>query len=318
MVKVSVFGIIGICMAVVSIILVLIAMLSNGWYNVRYSESYAGVSWEVEMDLGLTEAETTITSYGQSESESNDLEDEAEDVGSLTQIFLIISLVIILAFVVVGLIASLRIIPGLIASIVGFVAAACLIFVVIYYPIAFPDACEEAGASDKFVDGLSLNWAYFLTLGVIVFLLIASVLLLGVRRPLKYSLALPSRRYEHYTNDRDRRESSAHQRDDHRDRRREEDYYDDRGRRESSAHRRDDHRDRRRDDYYDDRGRRGSSAHPRDDRRDRRRRRDDHYDDRGRHSSSSGGIPHTLTVFKCPECGAAIMENDCPYCGWRT
>ena len=40
------------------------------------------------------------------------------------------------------------------------------------------------------------------------------------------------------------------------------------------------------------------------------------YDDRDRHSSSSDNIPQTLAVFKCPGCGAAIMEAKCPYCGF--
>jgi len=270
--KVSTYGIIGTCIAAASIVLILIAMFSNGWYTVTYVNEYDN---KIEFDFGLTEVEMTYSNpLGLSSSETVDLNNEPEDVGSMTNIFLIISLVLILAYIVLGIIGSLRIISGFIASIVGFAAAGCLIFIVIYYPIAFPDACEEAGSPDEFIDAMSLSWAYYLVMGAIVPLVIGAIMLLSVRTPLKYLLALPDtgrkfpdegntrRQPPHRVEDRydGRRERRQHQypRDEHfhdRDRRdypqrRRDDHYNEHDRWDQPPRRRDDRYNDRDDDYY--------------------------------------------------------------------
>ena len=307
--KVSTYGIIGTCLAAASIVLILIAMFSNGWYTVTYVNEY---DEKIEFDFGLTEVEMTYSNpLGGSSSETVDLDNEPEDVGSLTNIFLIISLVLILAYIVLGIIGSLRIISGFIASIVGFAAAGCLLFVVIYFPVAFPDAFEEAGSVDEFIDAMSLGWAYYLVMGAIVPLVIGAIMLLGVRTPLKYLLALPdtgrkfpdegnARRHpphrvedrydgrherrqhqyprdEHF-HDRDRRDYPPRRRDDdytEHDRwdqppRRRDDDYTEYDRRDLPAGRRGDHYNDRDDDYYHESFRVDQPP----------RQRDDHYNDR--------------------------------------
>ena len=230
MVKVNVRGIIGACIPAVSIIIIFITMFSNGWYT--YDEEGR------EYNIGLTEMES---SYG-GHSESDDLDSDTEDVGSLTQVFLIIGLILIFGFVSVGIVAALRLIPSWIPMIVGFVAAACLIFVIIYYPAAIPGALEDDGCPDEVLNDFSPGWSYYLTIGALVALLPGPFMFIGIKRVKRH----PSRD--------DRPPAMGHpsdpygpppRRDDYYEDRRRDDYYDDRDRR--------DHPPPRRDDYYHDR-----------------------------------------------------------------
>ena len=246
MVKVNVRGIIGACIPAISIILIFIAMFSNGWYTGEYeeSETYYGEVYRYKIDLaaGLTEGEATYSSDGESETETEDLEGDMEDVGTLTLVFLIISLIIIFGYIAVGIVASFRLIPGFVPLIVGLVAAACLIFIVIYYPIAFPNACKDEGMPDELLDELSPGWAYFLTIGALVFLLPGPFMFIGIkrvkrRRSQEYGpppMGYPSEPY-----------GPPPRRDDYYEDRRRDDYYDNRDRR--------DYPPPRRDDYYHDR-----------------------------------------------------------------
>jgi len=280
--KVSTYGIIGTCIAAVSIILILIAMFSNGWYTATYESDF---DEKVEFDFGLTEVDIIYTNpLGVSSSDTEDMENEPEDVGFLTNIFLIISLALILAYITLGLIGSLRKISGFIASIVGFTAAGCLIFVAIYYPIAFPDACEEAGLTDQFIDALSINWAYFLVLSAILPLIVGSIILLGVRTPLKYLLPLPDTRRK-FLDEGDTRRRPSHLNEDRYDGRREirqrqhprDEHFHERDWRDYPPPRKDDDYPPPRGDHYDDRRSRDDLSH----------RRDDHYDDRHRRDHTS-------------------------------
>ena len=150
MVQVSVRGIIGACIPAVSIILIFIAMFSNGWYSVEYDgdiDELGITECEYEAKFGLTEYESHEEGISNgipyTSSKNSFLKDEREDVGMLTLVFLIISLILIFAFVAAGILAGLHLIPGWIAMLIGFVAIVCLIFPLIYYPIAQPDAVEK-------------------------------------------------------------------------------------------------------------------------------------------------------------------------------
>ena len=246
MVQVSVRGIIGACIPAISIILIFIAMFSNGWYSMEgdgemdmYGYTF---NYKLEGNYGLREvdADIEVTGMGDEYSESGheDLEDEEKTVGTVTLVFLIISLVLIFAFVTVGIVAGLHLIPGWIPMLIGFVAIVCLIFPVIYYPIAQPDAVEEGSeeAEDMFseedlqelFDSGTFGWSYYLTIGALVVLLPGPFMFIGIKKVKKR----PSRD--------DRPPATGYPYDPYGPPPRRDDYYE----------------DRRRDNYYDDRDRR--------------------------------------------------------------
>ena len=307
-------------LSVLAVIAIFLGLFTDGWVSAEWDEKYeetensASYTAGGTLHIGLLEAESSSGSSSTT-IDLSDLKGEDKDWntgGLIAYIILWAALLVCLGAIPCAIFAGLHKMSKIPGMVLGYVGGGLMILAAVLYIIIVPHKLEG-------VDEISFGWTLYVVVVGGGVQAVAGDLVRGIRgksrAPMRRSSPAPgwgaperSSRREDYYGERRGIDYPPRRRDD---------YYDDRGRREPSAHPRNGHRNRQRDDYYDDRGRRGSSAHPRDDHRDRRRRRDDHYDDRDRHSSSSGGIPHTLTVFKCPECGAAIMEDKCPYCGWR-
>ena len=205
--RISSRGILGVFFILISILLIIISLVSNGWYTMEYKGNYGwfGVSiYEIvaEENHGLTEAKTltTISEEEPSKSEDIELRDEEGKVAKLTLILLLVSIFLIFSCFVLGILGSIRKIPGFISAIVGFVAVLSICAPLIYYPLAYPDAVREdtrnmeddrfeglpGDISEEVQDGLfasgKIGGAYFLTCIGGAVLLVASCLFLGVKK----------------------------------------------------------------------------------------------------------------------------------------
>ena len=236
MVQVNVRGIVGASIPVVSIIIIFITMFSNSWYTIDYNgegrledvemdsgneidemiihmdvEATGGLSeWETDAKMKSTLNDPTLPGGKVSDekriSETEDFEGDEKKVGTITLIFLIISLVLIFGFMVVGILGGLGIIPGYIPMIIGFIAIAVLLFAIIYYPIAFPPACEKETKKslkeedwseenqkewgrivDELLDTAEFGWCYYLTIGALVVLLPGPLMFIGIKKAKKRS-----------------------------------------------------------------------------------------------------------------------------------
>ena len=352
-------------MGVIAGILLIVSLVSIGWYYVSGEGSYQGEREEGGQEFGLSEGERYYEVSGDREEDELDYDkgrdenSEIVDVFDFVYIFVLIGMILAFIFAVLAFLAGARLIPGWISLLVGIIAAITVIIGPVYMIFALPDAfdeenksSEEDGPWDSFWGsdfesemGITVesswgpSWCWYVACGMGLMLFAAAGMCGGIERkkhkqrhsyPPAQGYGQPQR--DPYSapppRSRDPYEDPYGAAPPQRSRAPYEDPYG-----APPPRSRDPYEDlygapppRSRDPYEDpygappQRSRDPYGPPPRRDAYDDPYgapppRRDDYYD-RDRHSSSPDNIPHTLTVFKCPECGAAIMENECPYCGF--
>ena len=192
MTRPSPFRKIGPWIPILSIILIFVALYSNNWYTIDYKRDTEKVGlpkWEIKYNSGLTQEfihkEGIQLSQPFSEDITRDIKGEKYDVVYLTEIVLIISQILIFAFVVVGIVAGLKKIYIKIPVIIGLLAVICLIFVLFYFPVTYSDAIIEDENSSPWgpppedqlqgiIDTGSVDFAYYITL------ISCAILLVGI------------------------------------------------------------------------------------------------------------------------------------------
>ena len=267
---------------IIGLILLLIAILSNGWYGgngteeLKVQTGYSSTSYvDVTLDVncGLQESKTTYSAPGYvfptvniEYDEIDHYEDTNRD-GDVTSILSWIGFALGIGFVVLAILSGFQLIGWSIPLLLGLIAGISIIFGTFFFATYFPkdleredkeylkeqkalleevtDETDEIDIHDK----LHLCWAWYLSLIGGVMLIGGSLGVIGIKRKERepwhqeYQYGTPPRRDDYYED------------------RRRDDYYDDRGRRDHSSPHTDeyhdprdgrDHSHHRRDDYYYD------------------------------------------------------------------
>jgi len=186
-----------------AIFILFFAIFTNVWYSMgvegQYGTFFISSPFKTEVDHGLNDVMVKIDMGSDEDdkvSKTIELKDEKKDVALLTLISLIINLVLMFTFLVLGIICGLRLINGKIPAITGFIIAGCLLFPLIYYPIAYPNAIQkdspeendemfgdlQVDFQDELLDSGKLGLSYFFACISLVILLISSFLFWGIEK----------------------------------------------------------------------------------------------------------------------------------------
>lgn len=187
--------------ALISFILVLITLFGT-WYNISGEAETAGISGEVNMDMGLRDMTmsmeamgfeiTNTTSY--SDSDFSDL--AFVDVFNLTQILVILAMIFALLMFVFALLVGMGKMSSKIGIIFGVLAMVFILIAFIYFMVALPGAMEDdspAGAGltgfwgseslDFFGTSMDVSWgpgwAWYVMVIAFILALIGTIMLFG-------------------------------------------------------------------------------------------------------------------------------------------
>lgn len=196
--KVSSRGILGTFLVGISIFLLFLAIFTGTWYSFGVIE---GDNWEypdkAEEDHDLDEMVIEIDKYHWDDEEivkTYELEGKKNDVCRNTLTILILGLVLMFAFLVIGVLSSLRLFRGRMTSIAGMMVISLLLISLIYYPTAYPSAARKDYFSEtwdlydeypdelreELLDSGKLGTSYFMVCISFVLLAIAIALFWGI------------------------------------------------------------------------------------------------------------------------------------------
>ena len=188
-------AIIGGVMGTTAAVLLIICVLSIGWYY--YSSD--GEGNKAGVDYGLSERRTYDTHFPEREWEYG--ESELGDMFGLMKIFVMIGIVLAFIFVVLAILAGIRIIPGIIPLSVGMLAGLLVIIaplgMIFQMPSAIVDFSHrgQPGPWDSFwgsetVEGVRLawgpDWCWYIAIISAIMLFVAGWLCRGIERPFRH------------------------------------------------------------------------------------------------------------------------------------
>lgn len=153
-------GVIGLC--VVGIIIIVIGLYSQGWYDGDWESAFG----EVHVDYGLTDMDVSAESKtGYLEGDTGDVEyselnaPDTEDAGNTLVTMLWICLVLAFLTIILTALYMYGILHRFVPAIVSGIAVILLLIVLIYSGSTFTDAIEEEMGSGG---DYSFGWVFYL------------------------------------------------------------------------------------------------------------------------------------------------------------
>jgi len=143
--RVKVRGIIAGAMGVIAGILLIVCLVSFGWYYWSFESTDSDESGEAGLDCGLSEARLYLKGDGESMETEEEYEGDMEtgDVFDFVKIFVIVAMILGFIFGALAILAGVRLLPGWIPLVVGMITALLVITGPVYMIFALPDAAEE-------------------------------------------------------------------------------------------------------------------------------------------------------------------------------
>ena len=199
MVTIRAFIAAGLC--AIAVVTIFIGLFSNGWQTSSIEESDYGFTMSFEMNVGLREVEFVSQFGGESESNSidlTDLADEAEDdeapnevsdyfkdlntAGLVTYITLWVSVVVCVSSIVFAVLGATGVMSGKWGIVLGFIGGGSMLLGSILYAVMNPSIPSELENEFPPFDDISLGWTYYMVLIGGVFQCVGGGLMIGVKK----------------------------------------------------------------------------------------------------------------------------------------